>query len=62
MMGRNKMETSQVRKMYWSPRLTLEERDKILAACAILSARTGYAVTPSEFMRKAALDAAKREK
>ena len=61
-MGRNKMDEKQIRKMYWAPRLTLEEREKILAACSKISVRTGYAVTPSEFMRKAALDAAERQK
>lgn len=59
-MGRNKMENSQVRKMYWAPRLTMHERKSIIDACDKLSRKTGYRVTPSEFMRKAALEEAKK--
>jgi hypothetical protein len=61
-MGRNKIETSQVRKMYWAPRLTIKERESIIDACDKLSRKTGYRVTPSEFMRKAALEGAKNYK
>ena len=60
-MGRNKMDEKQIRKMYWAPRLTLDERENILAACAKISARTGYAVTPSELIRKGGLREADRE-
>ncbi|MFA5379217.1 MAG: hypothetical protein WC455_25905 [Dehalococcoidia bacterium] len=60
-MGRNKMDGKQIRKMYWAPRLTLEEREKILAACSKISSRTGYEVTPSELIRKGGLREADRE-